>query len=75
MASDDQKGDNLGLTLGLGTLREKEAVIRLRRKAGELVCVQPHNQKLFLLRLSPPISRPVFTLKVILSTMALGLRF
>ena len=53
MASDDQKGDNLGLTLGLGTLREKEAVIRLRRKAGELVCVQPHNQKLFSLRLSP----------------------
>ena len=47
MASDDQKGDNLGLTLGLGTLREKEAVIRLRRKAGELVCVQPHNQKFF----------------------------
>lgn len=53
MASDDQKGDNLGLTLGLGTLREKEAVIRLRRKAGELVCVQPQNEKLILLRLSP----------------------
>ena len=52
MASDDQKGDNLGLTLGLGTLREKEAVIGLRRKAGVLVCVQPHKQKLFLLRLS-----------------------
>ena len=53
MASDDQKGDNLGLTLGLGTVCEEEAVIGLRRKAGELVCVQPHNQKLFLLRLSP----------------------
>ena len=52
MASDDQKGD-VGLALGLGTVCEEEAVIGLRRKAGELVCVQPQNKKLILLRLSP----------------------